>query len=187
MKKVACMLWCVGSLSACAARATPIQAPPSVETWPAAQLYQNGLTLLAQGELTRAEQYLASALRAGHDPHATMQALLTVTIRASRLRSALAYAEPFLSAHPRDVALRQLVGSLHLALGDLPRAEQELAHVMRVSDQSAEAHYLMALVLARQRAPLAEQHAHLARYLDISPEGVHAEEARAALAQPAPD
>jgi predicted Zn-dependent protease len=169
----------------CAAPKQLETTPPRLEALPTEELYRSGVLLLEQGELTRAEQYLASALRAGHDPATTMRAQLTATILASRLRSALTYAEPYLVEHPRDVALRQLVGSLYLALGELARAEQELAVVLRLNDESAEAHYLMAVVLERRSGFTARRNAHFARYLALAPAGNHAEEARAALEQDA--
>jgi Tfp pilus assembly protein PilF len=166
-------------LMGCARRPPHSAADRSEPTLSGAELYRTGCAYLASGDYTRAEQYLASALRAGHDAPETMRALLSATVRGSRLRSALSYAEPYLVAHPRDVALRQLVASIHLALGQLTLAERELAQVLRMDEARPEAHYLLAVVLERRGAP--ERLTALARYLELAPDGPHAEEARAAL------
>jgi tetratricopeptide (TPR) repeat protein len=146
------------------------------------QLYRAGISALDRGDLTRAEQYFSSALHAGYDARASVRALLKATVRASRLRSALLYATPYLLTHPRDVGLRQLVACLHFALGQLPQAEAELTRALAVQEESPEAHYLLALVLARSGADSARSRSHWARYLALSPAGPHAEEARDELA-----
>ncbi len=154
----------------------------------AAQLFEEGSTLAAAGDLTRAEQYLATALREGHDPERSMRALLSVCVRASRLRSALTYAAPHLMAHPSDVPLRQLVASIHLALGDVRLAERELKRVLTLDPQAAEAQFLLASILQQYPNRENEAAAHFASYVALRPAGVHAEEARDSLSanEPAP-
>jgi predicted Zn-dependent protease len=154
------------------------------------ELYDEGVSLAASGDLTRAEQYLATAHSEGGRDRASLVALLSVCLRASRFRSALAHAEPYVHQHPRDVRLWQLTASLHYALGELTSARSLLEHVLRVDPARPEAHYLLARVhlsLLQSRAALqANEHKralrqHFARYLTLSPEGAHAEEARAEL------
>jgi predicted Zn-dependent protease len=140
-----------------------------------------GMHFLGRSDLIRAEQYLASAMRLGFDERACVNALLDATLRASRLRSALTYAEPTLVRHPNDAPLRQLVATIHLVLGELPAAERELRKVLRLRETQAEAHYLLALVLARSGAEGHLRRAPLQRYLELAPNGVHAEEARSGL------
>jgi predicted Zn-dependent protease len=178
---LALLLVLAGTFGGCVARAVPPGSAARVEDVPAEQLYRTGVALLTRGDLTRAEQYLASALRAGHDERLTMQALLVTTVRASRLRSALTYATPYLAAHPRELALRQLVAAILLALGEEARAEHELTRVLSLEEESPEAHYLLALVLSRRGATAEQTRPHLARYLELAPTGIHAEEARAEL------
>ena len=154
---------------------------------PAAQLYAQGLAQAQAGDLTRAEQYLASALRAGHDEQASTRALVSVCVRASRLRSALSYARSYLATHPADHALRTLVGTLHWALGEQPEAVRELELALALAPDDAHTHFLLGVVLARGERS-AESLEHYARYLALAPDGRHVEEAREALrraAQPA--
>ncbi len=151
----------------------------------AAELYRAGEHFLAASDLTRAEQYFASALRQGYDSEACTRALITTTLRASRLRSALLYAEPALLARPGDVPLRVLVATILLALGEAGEAERELRRALSLEETRPEAHYLLALVLGRRAGAQQERLGAFARYLELAPAGPHAEEARAALREAA--
>jgi Flp pilus assembly protein TadD len=153
----------------------------SLDSLSGVELYAAGMRFLAASDLTRAEQYLASAMHADFDEHACVRALLETTVRASRLRSAVRYAEPFLMRHPSELALRQLVATLHLVLGELAAAEKELRKVLARSETQAEAHYLLALVLERRGGEISVRRHALQRYLELAPGGKHAEEARAGL------
>jgi predicted Zn-dependent protease len=172
---------CLGS-GACgrasrSAAAAPSSASPSQQA-AAAELYRAGLSYLRRADLTRAEQYFASALAGGHDAELCLKALMLTTVRASRLRSALTYAWPALQEHPGDVPLRLLVATLLLALEELVPAERELARALALDAESPEAHYLLALVRRRRGASPTEQRLPLARYLELAPRGSHAEEVR---------
>lgn len=159
--------------------ATP--SSPSQQRAHAAQLFKEGSALAQAGDLTRAEQYLATALREGHAPERTMRVLLSVCVRASRLRSALVYAAPYLMAHPHDLPLRQLVASIQLALGEVRSAERELRRVVSLDPEAAEARFLLATILEQYPGRERESAEHFAKYVALRPEGVHAEEARASL------
>jgi pilus assembly protein CpaC len=150
------------------------------------ELYDAGTRYLAASDLVRAEQYLASALGQGFDERSCVRALLEATVRGSRFRSALSYAEPALVQHPGDRTLRQLVAAIHLVLGELPAAEQELRRLLASEDTQPEPHYLFALVLTRRGINPAERHQAWRRYLELAPTGRHAEEARAALLEGEP-
>lgn len=173
--------------SACGASGRAPQATPGGAEPSARELYAGGMALAHAGDLTRAEQYFASAHRQGHQDRESLVALLSVCVRASRLRSALSYAGPYLERHPRDVRLRQLKAALHFALGELSSARTELERVLAHDERRAEAHYLLARVhaalLAGRRAPrFAREHRrrlreHFSRYLALDPRGAHAEEA----------
>jgi predicted Zn-dependent protease len=143
----------------------------------AAALYAEGMAQAQAGDFARAEQYLASAQRAGHDEQATSRALVAVCVRASRLRSALLYGRAALAHHPDDLALGRLVASLHWALGEPAAARDELTRILARAPDDPASHYLLALALDNA----AEARNHYARYLALDPEGNHAEEARAAL------
>lgn len=144
------------------------------------QLYEQGKAAANAGDLTRAEQYLSTALQAGYDPGRTLPVLLSVCIKASRLRSAVAYATPYLMAHPADAHLGQLVAALHVALGEPQAAERELRNALRYDPQLAQAEFLLGSLL-QGSAREEEAASHFARYLVLSPNGPHAEEARAKL------
>jgi Flp pilus assembly protein TadD len=154
-----------------------VHGPQQVAALSPAELYARGLAQAQVGDYARAEQYLASAQRAGHDERATSQALIGVCVLASRLRSALRYAEPVLARHPDDLALRRLVASLHWALGESAAAERQLSRLLELAPDDASAHYLLALVLEGQPAA----RTHYARYLALAPEGPHTAQARAAV------
>lgn len=174
------MLALVFCVFGCASRQgrTAVEAGSSMS---GAELYQAGQYFLEVSDLTRAEQYFASAMRQGYDSEQCVRALITTTVRASRLRSALVYAEPALLARPRDVPLRILVASILLALGEESRAERELRRALAVEETRPEAHYMLALALARRDGTDRERLSAYARYLELAPAGLHVEEARAAL------
>jgi tetratricopeptide (TPR) repeat protein len=174
--------------SACGVRDAHTLKQPQNRASQAGELFEQGVSFAREGDFTRAEQYLALALREGHDADRTLRVLLAVCVRASRLRSALLYATPHLTAHPQDWALRQLVASVHLALGDHVSARRELERVIAQRPNAAEAHFLLALIFMRVDERSHEARAHFARYLALAPQGAHADEARAALSSwAAPD
>lgn len=172
-------LWlCVG----CAASTPrPVETP---RTESAEALYLHGVQLAQQGDYLRAEQYLTGALQGGYDPAETTRALVSVCVRGSRLRSALTYAGSYLTAHPSDNELRKLQATLFWSLGDAERAAHELRLVVALDRSDAAAHYLLTLVLA----PSAEARPYAERYLELEPDGDHAEEVQnmldVELAQP---
>jgi predicted Zn-dependent protease len=168
-------------LLGCAHHEPPVNALPASQPQEAVRLYDQGLALARAGDLTRAEQYLASAQRLGHDEQASTRALVSVCVRASRLRSALSYAEAHLVAHPGDHALRKLSGTLYWALGEPAAAERALTRALSVAPDDADAHFLLGVVLGAHGARAGEAAEHYARYLALSPTGKHAEEAREAL------
>jgi tetratricopeptide (TPR) repeat protein len=164
------------------AKGRPRNASAEVVASPARErpLYDQGLRLARAGDLTRAEQYLALALREGEEPERTLRALMSVCIRAFRLRSALRYATPFLLAHPDDWVLRQLVASVYYALGEHERAREHLMQVVQQRPSAAEAHFLLAILLAAHVGSR-EAIVHYRHYLALAPAGSHAAEAHAAL------
>lgn len=183
--KLGCGLM-LGGLLACA-HAPPVES--AHDALRARRLYERGVALSAQGDLTRAEQYLALAHHEAGRDRKSLAALLAVCVRASRLRSALAYAEPYVHDHPRELPLLQLMAALQLALGELAPARVTLEQALRVDGTRPETHYLLARVYAASKpdGARASQHrkrarTHYARYLALAPAGPHAEEARTMLA-----
>lgn len=168
--------------TACSHRPPRSVHPERADTLQGKALYEAGVSLAVRGDLTRAEQYLSAALHAGYEPSSTLAALLATCVRAGRLRSALSYGSSYLAEHPRDTSLRLFMASLYWVLRDATHAEQALRTVLIEQETLAEAHYLLALVVSgRDHAAREAQH-HYRRYLELSPAGPHAEEARAAAA-----
>jgi predicted Zn-dependent protease len=175
--KIAVFLWSLSMLVGCA---HVVHERSSAPVTSARELYDEGVRRAQTGDLTRAEQYFAAALRGGYHESAVTRALVSVCIRASRLRSALSYADAFLAAHPGDLALRRLVGTLHWALAEPEQAQRELELVLARAPDDANAHFLLGLVLSA-RAQHAQASGHYAHYLGLAPDGRHADEAREAL------
>jgi Flp pilus assembly protein TadD len=130
----------------------------------------------------RAEQYFAASLAAGAESSALTADLVRVCVRGGRLRSALTHAEPELLRHPRDAALAQLVGGLYFALGELGRAEAVLEQALSAAEDSALAHYTLALVLTRDARRSEAVRTHLTRYVALAPGGPHRARAEHLLA-----
>lgn len=146
------------------------------------ELFRRGGLLARAGDLIRAEQYFAAAIRNGFPEEEAMPALMHVCVEASRLVAALQYAEPYLARHPEAWSLRMLVASIHMGMQHDEQARDHLALVVRdAPEDAAQAHYFLA-VLYRDRFEDRERAAeHFRGYLAIEPEGSHSEEARAGL------
>lgn len=173
---------------------SPATAADPLDAIDPAELFRRGVVLGRHGDFVRAEQYLLAARNRGHDEDRVIPALMEVCVRASRLSAALGYAEPYLESHPQQWPLRILVGSIHLGLGQLGDARTHLERAVRDGaaaraaegqPEPAEAHYLLGIVM-REQADIVDARAHFARYAELEPEGTHAEEVRAILAEPEP-
>jgi tetratricopeptide (TPR) repeat protein len=145
-------------------------------------LFQKGQAAAALGDLTRAEQYLVAAIKAGADERKVIQPLLVACITDQRFPAALDYAEQYLYRHPNDLDVRFVAGTLHAVLGQPAKARQLLETVTRGRPESAEAHYALATVL-RQGGDVSQADRHDIEYLRLDPEGAHAAQARARLTQ----
>jgi len=136
----------------------------------AEHLFRDGETLAARGDLIRAEQYLAAAIRNGYPAERALPTLLRVCIASSRLGAALQHASPQLRLHPEDHQLRFVVASVLVGLGRHDEAQLELERVLAGKPDHAEAHYMLGLLLRdhygdEARAALHfEQHQKLARH-----------------------
>lgn len=142
------------------------------------RLHAQGLAYARRGDLLRAQQYLSAAQHKGGSPRVLVPELVRICVASSRLRAALELAEPFLSAYPDDLAMRQVVAAIYLALGQEDRAAASL----RVARDGglARAGLELALLAHRQGRP-AEARAELSRYLDSQPGEADATRARRLL------
>lgn len=143
-------------------------------------LMRTGEAAAQLGDMTRAEQYLVAAMRAGGDQRRIVKQLLIVCAADRRYPVAIDYAEQYLRRNPNDTEVLFAAGSLHAATGSLDPARSMLMRVVRERPEWPEPHYVLATVLREYGSPdLADEH-DLA-YIKLSPEGPMAETARARL------
>jgi len=147
------------------------------------QLTANGDASAAIGDMTRAEQYYVSALKAGGNERALVQRLLVVCASDQRYPVAANYAEQYLHRHPMDIELKFAAGSIHAAIGEPHRARELFESVVRDRPEWPEAHYALASLIRAQSEPLALADQHDLEYLKLSPHGPLAETARARLSR----
>jgi len=147
----------------------------------AGELLARGEASAAVGDMTRAEQYFVSALKAGGDERAITQRLVVVCATDQRYPVALDYAETYLRHHPSDTHLRFARASLYAATGDRARAEDDLERVTMEKPEWAEAHYELATVLRENGSSMLSADRHYREYLKLSPNGAYAESARSYL------
>jgi tetratricopeptide (TPR) repeat protein len=146
------------------------------------RLTTQGEGYAALGDMTRAEQYFAAALKNGGDAGALARRLVAVCVADGRYPSALEHAEEHLRKHPGDTDMRFAVATLRDALGDTDGAREELRAVARLRPGLAEAHFALG-ALEKQHGNLVEADAAFRAYLAAAPNGEHAEEARAGILQ----
>ncbi len=113
---------------------------------PGETLFNQGARLANAGDMVRAEQYIAAAISRGYDEARAMPALMRVCVAASRVRAALAYAEPYLLRHPEDWRLRYVVGSLYHGLRDGTRAKDALERVINEQPTQPDPHFALGIV-----------------------------------------
>lgn len=179
------------SLGACATGRSPndplVEAPSSTEqaatlrrvSWEA--LEARGNELAQAGDHTRGEQYLWGALQRGAPPDRVLPRLLRVCIAGGRYRAATTYARGYLDAHPDAWALRHLIATIYVALGEPHTARAHLELVLTHNPRHAESEFTLGALLRDDLRAPAEADAHFRRYLALAPEGEHAGEARAGL------
>ncbi|MDD9946489.1 MAG: tetratricopeptide repeat protein [Myxococcales bacterium] len=149
----------------------------------AAQLIDLGRAFLQRGDTVRAEQYWVRALALGAAPRRVLPLLLSAYIHDHQYRLAIQHGEEYLRKHPREPTLQLLVGSLHEALGAYQPAIEHYSAAVRRQPAGAEGHYALASALLQQGHDRPRADAHFRRYLELEPNGPHAELARAALLQ----
>lgn len=176
------LLW-AGS-TACAGGATVRpEAIDNVEPASPDALYARGVAWARRGDMVRAEQYMALAVRAGYPHERALVALVEACLAASRLRAALGHAEPYLRRRPDAWRVRLLVGAIHAALGDDAQARVELERVTTQVPSAVDAHYLLAVLLHERLHDVLGASSSFRAYLAHAPHGPHGAEARAWLAE----
>jgi tetratricopeptide (TPR) repeat protein len=146
-----------------------------------AELVDRGRAFAAIGDLTRAEQYLSASLDRGADPERVLPVLVRVCLEAGRYRVAGEYVRQSLRRDPENDRLHLLSGLLEAAVGNRQVALREFEIVLRTRPDDSEGHYGMAVLLRDSGDDAAEADAHFRAYLRLTPEGVHAADARSSL------
>lgn len=147
----------------------------------AATLFQRGHDAAQRGDSVRAEQYLSLAVDRGYDLERALPLLLQVCLSSSRLRAALDHAEPYLRDHPDAEALRYLVATIHVGLGQTSEARVEIEQLLRANADSSDAHYLLGVLDSDGDVDSARTH--FRTYLDVAPKGERVPEVRSRLAE----
>jgi tetratricopeptide (TPR) repeat protein len=168
-------------------RQGPVGPPPvdPISSVSAGELRAKGLAFARRGDLTRAQQYLSAAQQKGYDESVIVPEIVKICVAASRLRAALAFAEPYLERYPEDAGMKYVVGTIHFALGDLQRATAHLSGALRPSAIMIDAAFSLALIAHDQGQPQ-EARLHLKRYLKVQPRGRFATRAKHLLAKLSP-
>jgi tetratricopeptide (TPR) repeat protein len=172
---------CAGGLSAAERERNAVARESS-----AAELMRKGEASASVGDLTRAEQYLVAALKAGGDERLIVRRLLVVCVADERYPVALEYAHQFLHRHPSDDHIRFAAAAIHAATGELESARELLDKVVKDQPRWAEAHYALATVLRDTGESPDRADQHDLEYLKLSPKGEQAETARARLRRVGP-
>jgi len=163
-----------GAVSASVASAGPVSRRDD-----ARRLFELGRQAAQAGDSIRSEQYLSLAIDAGFDQRKALPLLLRVCLQDSRLRSALDHAEPYLLQHPDDRALRYLVATIHLSLGQVDAARLNLEELLRTDPNNADAHYLLGIV--DMEALPNDSVRDFQTYLALAPQGARAFEVKSRL------
>lgn len=167
-------------LAGCSAAGGEARSPVRAEQGPTAAFLMNeGRFAAARGDTVRAEQYIVLAIERGYDERRALPLLLSVCVKGSRLRAALNHAEPYLRDHPEDTALRYLVATIEVGLGDDDDARRELEALLRDTPEHGDARFLLGLLELEHDQTAATEH--LREYLRREPSGRHAADVRVRL------
>jgi tetratricopeptide (TPR) repeat protein len=150
------------------------------------KMLARGHGFAAVGDMTRAEQYFASALEAGADEKVVLPLLIETCVSDGRYRAAIEYARPYAERHPEDLRMRFVLGTLLQAVGEPKAARVELEVVVKRAPAQADAHYALAVLLRDEINDSSAAETEFREYLRLAPQGPHAEEARNSLTKAAP-
>ena len=150
------------------------------------KLFERGKAFHSVGDFTRAEQYYASALKAGAPPDKVLPLLLRACADSHRYRVAIEYAQPYLVEHPGDWRLRLVVATLYGAIGEKEEERLQLERALENHPNDATAQYAMATLLRDEYKDPVGADEHFREYLRLDPAGAHAEEASDGLLKSVP-
>ncbi len=170
-----------GGFAGCAASpSTPSQTPVVRET--PENLVKQAEALAHLGETIRAEQYFSAALETGGAAEVILPKLVSVCVRAGRVRSAVSYAAPYLRQQPDNMSLRYLMATLYAGLGEFNRANRELEQILVRHPEHVLALRLSGM-LALERGDTITAEKRLQAFLLLEPTGPNASSVREELQQ----
>lgn len=181
-------------LAGCAGRTEPEAADPAQAAEAArevardaapARLEEMGDVAGQFGDMTRAEEYFAAALRGGGDAQRLTRKLVVACVADNRYPLARAHAAEYVRRHPGDTRMRYVLASLELAAGSRERAIVEYSRVVQEQPKFAAARYALGTLLLAEKKDAKDEaaaRAHLRVYLELEPKGTFSEVARASLA-----
>jgi tetratricopeptide (TPR) repeat protein len=164
----------VTALAGCSRHAPP-ERPVA---WTSEVLVERGQRSLAEGDGSRAEQYLSFAIDRGADIDRVLPMLLSACIAGDRLETALVHAERHRAAVADVGRLDVLIAALHLALGQRERAIEVTDEMIERGEAPALAFYLRGAARAGQGGDARRVRADYRRYLTLAPDGHFRAEAR---------
>ncbi len=144
-------------------------------------LFEHGKRFAMMGDTVRAEQYLSAAVAAGADENKVTPIFLHVCVAARHYRLAMEYADAALARHPDNAKLRFLTGALHKDVGEPAKAREYLEQAARELRDDAEVQFAVAVFFRDDLKDIVAADPYFREYLRLSPQGVHAEEARVSL------
>jgi Tfp pilus assembly protein PilF len=169
------------SLMACSAPAQKPAETARAQLKDTKLLVERGRAYGEMGDYTRAEQYLGAALSAGAKPEVVLPPLLNACVEAGHLRLASEYAERQLAREPNNTRLRFLTGALHAQLGNRATARKHLEQAAAELPTDPNVQFSVATFFRDDLHDVVEADAYFRGYLNIAPNGEHANEARASL------
>lgn len=143
-------------------------------------LTAQGISFAEAGDFLRAEQYLASALRAGADVDKVLPALLRVCVASERYEAALAYAQRYEPNARESAELQLVLAALQMGVGQVENARRTLELVL-AHNEDAQAHFLLGELYYHNLEDYASADKHYRQYLALAPTGRHAESVRRML------
>jgi tetratricopeptide (TPR) repeat protein len=157
--------------------ATPQETVRTLASVPWEPIANQGEQYAQTGDFVRAEQYLAAALERGGPIERILPRLLRVCIAAQRYRAAIEYARPFLERRPDIWQLQYLLATIHMGLNEPQSARARLELVLRYNPHYADAEFDLGKIYRDDLGDAASADEHFRRYLELEPNGSHADEA----------
>jgi tetratricopeptide (TPR) repeat protein len=190
MKSLVCAIFLGAlALTGCS-QATPPPGAKNPVAEKAAEKARTAATLLEQGrayadvgDSLRAQQYFSAAIKEGADRNVVLPLLLRACVAQKNYRLAVDYAETALARQPRNARLRLLTGTLYATIGDQPRSREQLERAADELSSQPDVQFTVAVTFRDHSGDVVSADKYFRRYLELAPQGEHAEEAKSSLMQ----